>query len=287
MLTAGVAAKARARAAAAAAAVLRKPARRLHGVLDSTPLNPFSAAAAAAAAAAGGGDDELHLDFVPRRTLLSEGDARSQPLPHEDEARVIARLGGILRGHEEEETEQQQRRRLGGLTDDVRPEAARRLLQQVSAAAPKPAADASPKPAAATAEPAAKPTSKPAADPVVGVVSTERGVVKAVNHVGVLNARGQPQGQLLQDLTFLRNDRLTVGIDVPRGGAVGQISSDLMPAPFTGKNLVNVWDCGRLLQQSYYGCDDGSCWASKKWRWNPGEGFGLVVEGGGWFERRG
>lgn len=32
------------------------------------------------------------------------------------------------------------------------------------------------------------------------------------------------------------------------------------------------WDSGRMLQQSYYGCGDGSCWAGRTpWRWNPGE----------------
>ncbi|KAI8470613.1 MAG: hypothetical protein J3K34DRAFT_419758 [Monoraphidium minutum] len=51
-----------------------------------------------------------------------------------------------------------------------------------------------------------------------------------------------------------------------------------MPAPFTNKNLINVWDCGRLMQQSYYGCDDASCWAARPWRWNP-------VQCGSWQNR--
>ncbi len=117
---------------------------------------------------------------------------------------------------------------------------------------------------------------------VVKVVNLQQGVVNAVNSVNVPNERGQPQGQLLQDLTFIENDQLSVGVDVARGGVVGQISSMQMPAPFTGKNLINVWDCGRLMQQSYYGCDDGSCWAAKAWRWNPGAaGFrGPLAVGG-------
>ena len=82
------------------------------------------------------------------------------------------------------------------------------------------------------------------------MVDAANGVVNAVNDVGVPNDRGQPQGQLLQELTYLENGALTVGVDVKRGGVVGQISSDLMPPPFAGRNLINVWDCGRLMQQS-------------------------------------
>jgi hypothetical protein len=32
---------------------------------------------------------------------------------------------------------------------------------------------------------------------------------------------------------------------------------------------------GRLLQQSFYGCVDASCWANRPWLWNP-------VQGGSW-----
>jgi hypothetical protein len=149
---------------------------------------------------------------------------------------------------------------------------------------PPPGAAPSPSPAAAPqASPSPKlpaPPAGPSPSPapavnrrsaVVNVVNSQHGVVNAVNDVNVPNGSGQPQGQLLQDLTFLSNDRLSVGIDVRRGGVVGQVSSSDMPAPFAGKNLINVWDCGRLLQQSFYGCEDGSCWAARAWRWNPGE----------------
>ena len=44
-------------------------------------------------------------------------------------------------------------------------------------------------------------------------------------------------------------------------------------------NLVNNWDVGRLVQQSYYGNPDGSVWPMDgqklPWRWNP-------VQGGSW-----
>jgi hypothetical protein len=37
----------------------------------------------------------------------------------------------------------------------------------------------------------------------------------------------------------------------------------------SGENLLNAFDCGRFLQQSYYGIEDGSDWNGKPWRWNP------------------
>jgi len=42
-----------------------------------------------------------------------------------------------------------------------------------------------------------------------------------------------------------------------------------------GRNLVNQWDTGRLIQQSYYGAKDDSFWNKQPWRWNP-------VQGGDW-----
>jgi hypothetical protein len=41
---------------------------------------------------------------------------------------------------------------------------------------------------------------------------------------------------------------------------------------------LNAFDCGRFVQQSYYGADDGSDWNGKPWRWNP-------VQGGSWQNR--
>lgn len=29
------------------------------------------------------------------------------------------------------------------------------------------------------------------------------------------------------------------------------------------------YDCGRYIQQSYYGKEDGSNWNGTPWRWNP------------------
>lgn len=44
---------------------------------------------------------------------------------------------------------------------------------------------------------------------------------------------------------------------------------------FQGRNLLNAYDSGRFIQQSYYGDEDGSSWNDRPWRWNP-------VMGGSW-----
>jgi hypothetical protein len=68
------------------------------------------------------------------------------------------------------------------------------------------------------------------------------------------------------DARFISNDRLRVGIDAGSGGAVFWLS---LPG---GPNLLNHYDRGRLIQQSYYGKPDGSKWGEKDWRWNPVQG---------------
>lgn len=71
-------------------------------------------------------------------------------------------------------------------------------------------------------------------------------------------------------VVYISNDHVKIGIDEKRGGAICYISkSD------SNENLVNTWDTGRLIQQSYYGNSDGSKWNGKPWRWNP-------VQGGSW-----
>jgi hypothetical protein len=42
--------------------------------------------------------------------------------------------------------------------------------------------------------------------------------------------------------------------------------------------LLNHYDKGRFIQQSYYGREDGSEWAGKPWRWNPVQGGGYRGE---------
>jgi hypothetical protein len=79
---------------------------------------------------------------------------------------------------------------------------------------------------------------------------------------GALSAgSSEPDGR------FISNDRLRIGIDAGSGGAVFWLSS--LP---DGPNLLNHYDRGRLIQQSYYGKPDGSKWGDKDWRWNPVQG---------------
>ncbi|TLD68996.1 hypothetical protein FEM03_20260 [Phragmitibacter flavus] len=70
---------------------------------------------------------------------------------------------------------------------------------------------------------------------------------------------------------FITNEHLRVGVDLNAGACIGWISTTAEP----DKNLLNTYDRGRYLQQSYYGDPDGSDWNGKPWRYNP-------VQGGDW-----
>lgn len=72
-------------------------------------------------------------------------------------------------------------------------------------------------------------------------------------------------------MVLLSNRRLRVAVDLVHGGSITHLSSARMPAKWANKNVINTWDAGRLIQQSYYGCADGTCWHKQPWRWNPGE----------------
>jgi hypothetical protein len=73
-----------------------------------------------------------------------------------------------------------------------------------------------------------------------------------------------------EEWTFLDNGRIRIGVNRSAGGAVGWFSET-----GAGENLLNHYDHGRYVQQSWYGDEDGSDWNGKPWRWNP-------VQGGGW-----
>jgi hypothetical protein len=66
-------------------------------------------------------------------------------------------------------------------------------------------------------------------------------------------------------MVSISNDRLKVGVDMQRGGAISWLSSPKMPGALADANLINTWDSGRLIQQSYYGCYDDTCWVDKPW----------------------
>jgi hypothetical protein len=146
--------------------------------------------------------------------------------------------------------------------------AALRLPPSYSGAA---AASANPTPAASPAPAAEAPADRAGSllKSILGVLSARYGVVRPANQPGVMSDGGQPQGELIQFLTYLEAAGMRVGVDVPRGGVVGHISSARMPPAFANVSLINAWDCGRMLQQSYYGCEDHTCWTSHPWRWNP------------------
>ena len=70
--------------------------------------------------------------------------------------------------------------------------------------------------------------------------------------------------------TFLDNGHIRLGVNMDAGGSIGWFSHSHSSA-----NLLNAFDHGRYVQQSYYGDRDGSEWNGKPWRFNP-------VQGGSW-----
>lgn len=69
---------------------------------------------------------------------------------------------------------------------------------------------------------------------------------------------------------YLRNDSVELGIRLDLGAGIGHFATRR-----DGRNLLNHYDAGRLIQQSWYGDPDGSVWSGRPWRWNP-------VQGGCW-----
>ncbi|MFK7911920.1 MAG: hypothetical protein AB8F34_15165 [Akkermansiaceae bacterium] len=67
--------------------------------------------------------------------------------------------------------------------------------------------------------------------------------------------------------SYLDNGVVRIGIDRSRGAAIGYfaLSKDR-------RNLLNHYDEGRFIQQSYYGDPDGSTWGKKPWTYNPVQG---------------
>lgn len=73
-----------------------------------------------------------------------------------------------------------------------------------------------------------------------------------------------------EDFVFLDNGRIKLGVKKSSGAGVAWLS-----ASGSERNLINHFDRGRLVQQSYYGKEDGSLWNKQPWRYNP-------VQGGDW-----
>lgn len=70
-----------------------------------------------------------------------------------------------------------------------------------------------------------------------------------------------------EGLFYLDNGRIRLGAKRDWGCGIAWFSQS-----GAKRNLVNHWDHGRLIQQSYYGKADGSKWGEKPWRWNPVQG---------------
>lgn len=75
------------------------------------------------------------------------------------------------------------------------------------------------------------------------------------------------------DLLFIDNGVLRLGIKPSSGASIAWLSRSAETN--AAHNIINHWDRGRLVQQSYYGNEDGSLWNKQSWRWNP-------VQGGEW-----
>jgi len=66
---------------------------------------------------------------------------------------------------------------------------------------------------------------------------------------------------------YLDNGQIKLGVKESSGAGIAYLS-----VSGSDRNLLNHFDHGRLVQQSYYGQKDGTIWAGKPWRWNPVQG---------------
>jgi hypothetical protein len=69
------------------------------------------------------------------------------------------------------------------------------------------------------------------------------------------------------DWVFIDNGVLRLGVKKTSGAGIGWLSRS-----GSDQNLLDHWDEGRFIQQSYYGKKDGSLWVKKPWSWNPVQG---------------
>lgn len=74
------------------------------------------------------------------------------------------------------------------------------------------------------------------------------------------------------DFRFIDNGRIRLGINTHWEAGIACVSPS-----GSRQSRVNPFDHGRLIQQSYYGAEDGSFWDKQPWSGNP-------VPGGDWSE---
>jgi hypothetical protein len=70
-----------------------------------------------------------------------------------------------------------------------------------------------------------------------------------------------------EDWVYLDSGVLRLGVIRSSGGAIAFLAPSGSP-----RNLLNHYDRGRYVQQSYYGDSDGSFWGKRPWRYNPVQG---------------
>ncbi len=156
-------------------------------------------------------------------------------------------------------------------------------FQQPTAAVQKPAPEAKkPAPEAKKPAPAAQ---KPA--PAVQKPAPEAKKPAPAAQKPAPAAQVEPQkpqepaviGEALpsQGITYMGNDVLQIGMDMDSGGSIVHISCHgaIANPAYKDRNLLNTFDKGRMLQQSYYGTEDGSTWMGRPWHWNPVQGGGF------------
>lgn len=104
-----------------------------------------------------------------------------------------------------------------------------------------------------------------------------RSIIISVFFAAALFAPGaQPVPNPTEDLLLLDNGVIKIGIDRAKGASITQLSWAGYP-----KNMVNGYDPGRLIQQSYYAGRrvdrkaEGQHQAWSPWSWNPIQGGGV------------
>ena len=84
--------------------------------------------------------------------------------------------------------------------------------------------------------------------------------------IGILLLLGGAAGAA-DEWAYLDNGTIRLGVKTSSGGCIAYLSPS-----GSDRNLLNHFDRGRLVQQSYYGDPDGSVWVKQPWRWNPVQG---------------
>ncbi|PQO27587.1 hypothetical protein C5Y96_18845 [Blastopirellula marina] len=70
-----------------------------------------------------------------------------------------------------------------------------------------------------------------------------------------------------EEWAYLDNYYLRIGVDKSRGACIGYFAPK-----GSQENLLDHFDTGRFIQQSYYGDPDDSKWVDKPWVYNPVQG---------------